>query len=115
MTLQQNLSNAMNAIRYSRDYNLTEFAKELAISRSALQKILDGTANPRIDTIEHIAKQLDMNPLTLLCCSYSEEQMEVALPLLKISDQLFKLPDKDQQKFLELFKALVHLLIKPDK
>lgn len=114
MTLQKNLSNIMNAIRRSRDQSLTTFAKELDISRSSLQEILNGTGNPRMDTIEHIANQLDMDPLALLSCSYTEEQLEVAMPLLKITDTLSGLSEKKRHEFIVLFQDLLHLIAKSE-
>lgn len=111
MTLQQNLSNTMKAIRDSRDQTLTEFAKELDISRSSLQTILEGKGNPRIDTVEHLAHHLNLDPLTLLSCSYLEEQIHVAVPLLQIGDELLKLPDEKKRKFIELFHEIMLLLL----
>ena len=110
MSLQKNLSNVMNAIRRSRDQSLTMFAKELDISRSSLQEILNGTGNPRMDTIEHIAKRLNMDPLILLSCSYSEEQLEIAMPLLQITDSLSGLSEKKKHEFILLFQQLLHLV-----
>ena len=113
MTLQKNLSNIMNAIRRNRDQSLTTFAKELDISRSSLQEILNGTGNPRMDTIEHIANRLNMDPLALLSCSYSEEQLEIAMPLLKITDTLSGLPEEKRHEFIVLFQGLLQIVAEP--
>ncbi|MCQ4637161.1 helix-turn-helix domain-containing protein [Anaerovorax odorimutans] len=114
MTLQKNLATIMNAIRDTRDQTLTEFAKELDISRSSLQKILDGKGNPRIDTVEHLARHLDMEPLSLLSCSYMEEQLHVAIPLLQIGDEILKLPKDKRLQFVELFHKIMLLLADSD-
>lgn len=113
MSLQKNLSNNMKDIRYNHGYSLTEFSTELAISRSSLQRILDGTSNPRMDTVEHIAKKLNMDPLSLLSHKGSKE-LQVAMPLLEVTDNLYGMPDVKKPRFLEMFQALVLYLTNSD-
>ena len=55
MVLQKNLSAAMKVIRAARKQSITEFSEDLGIARSSLQDILNGTGNPRMDTVEYIA------------------------------------------------------------
>lgn len=110
MTLQENLSNMMNAIRTSRKQSIAEFSEELGISRSSTQELLKGTGNPRMDTVEHIAGRLNVDPLTLLSCSYSEKQLESTLLLLKTIDAFSKLPDEKKLKFASLFQELILLM-----
>lgn len=115
MTLQKNLSTIMNTIRNNRDQTLTEFANELGISRSSLQEILNGNGNPRMDTVEHLANKLDMDPLALLSCSYSEQQLFTAVPLLQIGGSIMHLPEEKKRKFIELFHQMMLLLVDSDK
>jgi len=62
----ENLSERLNEIRKEKNRSVVEFAEELGISRSSLQSLLSGRGNPRIDTIEYIAQQLDVDALELL-------------------------------------------------
>lgn len=66
MGLRQNLASALNAIKIAQGLSLTEFAEELEISRSHLQVYLKGEGNPTMNTIEHIAERLHVNPITLI-------------------------------------------------
>ena len=107
MTIQKNLSNMMRAIRESRNVSITQFSEELGISRSSLQDLLNGKSNPRIDTVEHIAESLAINPLTLLSAAYSEEQLETAILLLETIEAISRLPTEKRIKCASLFHELI--------
>lgn len=66
MSIRENLSIRLQEIREKRGLSITDFSEELEISRSLLQAILSGKANPRADTIEHIAEKLQISPISLL-------------------------------------------------
>lgn len=104
MNLQKNFSTNMNVIHGSHSKTLTEFAEELCISRSSLQDILRGKCNPRIDTVEQIARQLGMDPLSLL--SY---------PDLGSLSSIYGLPhisEDDKRELAAHFYAIVRILAK---
>lgn len=63
-----------------------------------------------MDTVEHIAHRLKVDPLTLLSCSYSEKQLESTLLLLKTIDAFSKLSDEKKLKFASLFQELILLM-----
>ena len=110
VVLQKNLSVMMNVIRRSRNLSITQFSEELGLSRSYTQALLNGRGNPRMDTIEHIASRLQINPLRLLCCSYSEEQLEIFLRLLLLIRRISALSSAKQTEFLVLFQKLLSLM-----
>ena len=66
MSIRENLSIRLQEIREERGLSITDFSEELEISRTLLQAILSGKANPRADTIEHIAEKLQISPISLL-------------------------------------------------
>ena len=66
MAICEALGDHLNRIRKDRGLSITEFSEELGIARSSLQAILNGTGNPRSDTIEHIAANLNIDYRTLL-------------------------------------------------
>ena len=105
MSLQKNLSDSLNAIHTSRHQTLTAFAEELGISRSSLQEILKGNGNPRIDTIEQIAKQLHVDPLELL--SSSEDELKVTVPLSQLIGAASHLSDEKKKELLCAFNSIV--------
>lgn len=69
MAIRENLADKLKQIRKQRGLSITEFSEELGIARSSLQTMLNGTANPRADTIEVIAKRLGIDPVFLLSAS----------------------------------------------
>ena len=74
MSIRENLSIRLQEIREERGLSITDFSEELEISRSLLQAILSGKANPRADTIEHIAEKLQISPISLLAPSPAPQQ-----------------------------------------
>lgn len=110
MALQKNLSAIMNVIRTSRNLSVTEFSEELGISRSYAQELLSGRGNPRMDTIEHIAARLRINPLVLLSCPYSKEQTESFLFLLVLIRRLSMLSGDEREEFFSLLRKVLSLM-----
>lgn len=66
MGLSNNFSSNLSSLRKLHKVTLTEFANESQISRSHLQNALKGSCNPTLDTVEQIAKGLQVDPLMLL-------------------------------------------------
>lgn len=66
MAICENLGDYLNRIRNNQGLSISQFSTLLGISRSSLQAILNGTGNPRSDTIEHIADRLNLDYRTLL-------------------------------------------------
>ena len=65
MEIQKNISATMK--RKLREYrNQTEFAQELGIGHTTLQNLLAERCNPSADTIELLAKGLEMTPAQLI-------------------------------------------------
>lgn len=113
MDLQKYFSDNMNTLHQIHDKTLAEFAEELCISRSSLQKILKGTCNPRLDTIQQIAAQLDLDPLALLTnsgklflegSSFAEGT--------GLFDGLSQLSDKDKSELVSHIHAIIKILAK---
>ena len=113
MTLQQNLSNTMKAIRSIRKISITEFSEEIGVSMSEAQGILRGTSNPRLDTIQCIADNLNIDPLVLIS-SFSETQLEVSLLLLKSFDFFSKLSSEEQKEAARLLNEFLCLIKSED-
>ena len=66
MSLSDNFSNNITALRCAQKSTLTSFAEEIAISRSHLENILKGNCNPTLGTEEQIAERLHIDPVLLL-------------------------------------------------
>lgn len=97
MSLRENLAHSMNIIRAARQLSICEFSEELYVARSTMQDILSGTGNPRMDTVEHIAEQLHMDPISLLCDN--EQNCPLLFPSLLHGLEFFdRLPAEEQSK-----------------
>lgn len=105
MLLQKNLSSIMKMIYADRHQTLDEFSEELGISRTSLQKILKGTSNPTMDTIEQIAKELQVDPSELLF-PLDANTSSIARIIHKVSC----LDPEQQQLFMMRFGEIVRLL-----
>ena len=66
MEICANLGDHLDKIRKEKGLSITAFSERLGIARSSLQAILNGTGNPRSDTIELIASRLNLDYQTLL-------------------------------------------------
>ena len=103
----------MKAIRSIRKISITEFSEEIGVSRSEAQGILRGTSNPRLDTIQCIADNLNIDPLVLIS-SFSETQLEVSLLLLKSFDFFSKLSSEEQKEAARLLNEFLCLIKSED-
>ena len=101
MTLTDNLAQQLNTIRRKRGLSVVEFAEMLGVSRSSLQSLLNGSGNPRTDTIEYIAQQLDTDPLALLSPCNPEPVSFTADVLASAICTVAKLPES-QKEILQL-------------
>jgi len=60
-------------IKAARGQTLDELAEELEISRSQLQRYLNGTGNFTVNTVEHMATKLKVDPIALMSSADFEE------------------------------------------
>ncbi len=109
MALQENLASVMRAYKQHHHQSLTEFADYLEISRSTLQEYINGTGNPRIDTLEHLATKLDLDPMILLSGTFDQTQMKVAFLLMDLVEAISQLDSAKRKRFAELFLQLTQL------
>ncbi|NBI63075.1 XRE family transcriptional regulator [Clostridiales bacterium] len=110
MLLRKNLTDAMNALRRSRSLSITAFSEEVGISRSSMQALLNGTGNPRMDTVEHVAARLCLDPAVLLSGSLTRPQLDVAISLLRALDFFASFSDEEKEKFASLFLEMISMV-----
>ena len=66
MSIRENLAKNLKEIMKERKMSLDEFADLLGISRSMLQVYLKAEGNPRLDTLEEIAKKLGISVFDII-------------------------------------------------
>ena len=107
MVIQENISAVMRALKQQRGVSSAVFSEELEISRSTLQEYLNGTGNPRVDTIEHLAGRLGIDPVVLVSGVFCPSQLQVALLLLHTLDVTARLEPTKQQRMGELLVEML--------
>lgn len=110
MALKQNLSEKLKVLRHMKNTSLEDYSSELGISRSTLQYMESGNANSTLDTVEQIAKSLDIDAQVLLSSDITGSQLQTAMLLLQTLNSFRELPPEKRLAAAELFRELVMLL-----
>lgn len=109
--IQQNIAAFLSAYKRQKGISAAEFAEELELSRSVLQDYLAGRCNPRADTIEHIAKKLNVSPAALVSGGLlSPTEYDLIFVLLDTLDAFHGLSPGRQQEGIDLFIRLLRLM-----
>lgn len=109
MGIQENMSKSIRSLKEVQHKSLVELSEELEISRSTLQKYLDGHGNPSLKMVEHLAEKLNVNPIFLLTEMFEPTQQEIVLLLLDTIKELAVLPQPKRVLFAKLFLEIIHL------
>ena len=107
MLLCQNLTMSMRAIRQQRFWSVNAMANHLQIARSTAQTILSGCCNPRISTVEQIAGQLGVSPLSLLSPGFD---LEAAVLSLQTDAALDGLPPAQRAALIAHLLEMIQIL-----
>lgn len=107
----ENLSNNLIAIRRHKGLSQVGFAQQIGISKSTLQDLEKGRS-PRLDTVEYIAKQLDMPVCALISDALPPGQSSILSTLLHHIGHYTLWEPEDQTALLELSLRLVQLVCK---
>ena len=59
MSINKNLAKTIQRYKLDRDLSISELAEELGVARSILESYLNGTGNPRADTLELLSEKRD--------------------------------------------------------
>lgn len=115
MEIRNNMATVLKFMKKRNNLTLTELADELGISRSQLQVMLKGEANPRIDTVEQIANRLNIAPEVLVTADFNSDQVALFDVILELLDAIAILPKKNRAPFVELFIKMAELLRDTDE
>lgn len=111
MNIQQNISNFIQAYKRQKGLTTMELANELGISHSVLSDYLNGHCNPRADTIEHIAKKLNVSPAALVSGGLiSQTEYDLIFVLLNTLDAFRGMGPERQHEGIDLFIRLLRLM-----
>ena len=108
--LKENLSYNMKALRRRHKKTLDGWADELGIARSTLQEVESGRSNTRLDTLEVIAKGLNISAQQLIAPPGNMQRQNTEYGLLEQLNILLKFDEDQRQEFAECFRRIVDLL-----
>ena len=107
MGLKQNFSENIRSFRTSRGSSLEEFADIIGIGKTTLQDIENGKANSTLDTIETIAKGLNVDPIVLLAERGTPKEFAVLLAILNINESFSSLSREKQLAAAEHMRKFI--------
>lgn len=109
MGIQQNVAKMMRAFKTAGNKSTAEFSEELEISRSTLQSYLNGTGNPSVSMLDHLAEKLDVDPMVLVSDVFSHDRVDMILLMLRTTNVVAMLSEDKRKTFAELFLQIVSL------
>ena len=112
MTLRENMAAALRKIKAERGISIIAMSEELDISPGSLQSYCSGKGNPTLGTVEHIARSLNVNPLTLIagdCANLPQADMQYQKQLLGAIASVGAFPKERQEKFADLLYQILML------
>ena len=86
MSIKENLARNLKNYMTENGKKLDPFAEELQIARSSLQKYLNGTGNPNMDTIEQMAEKMKISICALI--GEPSEKKETDREVTELYDRL---------------------------
>lgn len=107
--LNKSFSAAIRLHHMSRKSSYDEFAREIGIGRTSLIKIEKGEANPTLETVETVAKNMGCDPFSLLGASALPDIGSALLTMECLSSSPAQTLDTLQQAHEHLMLAF-HLL-----
>ena len=107
MTIKECISFVLRNYKAAHNLSMNHLAAMLGIAVSSLQKYMDGTANPRADTIELIAKKLHIPIITMV--SGPASGWERAETVVRAVKEIGNLPASRRAKGVRLFLQFVTL------
>lgn len=107
MPINENLSKLLRRIKAERQLSFEAFAAELSIPKSSLESYIKGTGNPRADTLEMLAAELNV-PITEIVSDPSHG-WEKAETIIRAARELSGLSPERRERGTQLFLELTAL------
>lgn len=109
----ENMAKTMRRVRREQHLSIEAFARKLNIATSATANYLRGIGNPRLDTLELLAKKCGVTLIELLAGQPSG--WEHAQLIARAAQLFASQPPKKRAEALHLFLALVNTLSDEDR
>lgn len=105
MSVNRNIAQNIHRYKQERHLSIAELSEELGIAKSAAVNYLNGTGNPRTDTLELLAEKCGMSAAEIISAQppgWERAEIEV-----RAARTLGSLPPEQRNKAVNLFLALV--------
>ena len=112
MSMIDNLAHTMRKYMEQRNQNTAGFSEELEIARSTLRQYIEGKGNPSLGTVEHIARKLEIDPISLVCNDPDDRRTSAARYVLNTSLLTASLSEDDRQNLYDAFDTVISILEK---
>lgn len=109
MEPRHNLSNNVKSYRMLQKMTQLEFAEAVGISKSTLQEIEYGKS-PNLDTVQCIARHLEVPLSVLLSDSVPPTQLEIISQMIQGFDWFAKCSKAEQEELLEAILSVSRTL-----
>ncbi len=113
MPINENLAKTIQQYKLDRELSISELAEELGVARSILENYLNGTGNPRADTLELLSEKSGI-PLAELV-SGPPSGLEQARIVVHAARELALLPPERRERGIALFIELIRVMAPPNE
>lgn len=112
MSISKNIAGTIKRYKETNHLSIAELSIALGVAKSAVESYLNGTGNPRADTIEILAEKCGISAAEMISAqSPVWEQAEI----IGQAARLFSgLPPEQRERATTLFLSLVDILSKGD-
>lgn len=112
MSIQKNLANALRRYKEARQLSFRDFADELGLPLSSIENYLNGTGNPRADTLELISQKANIPLIEIVSGPLpGQEQAET---IVRAAKTLSDLSPERRERAVALFRALADVFAEED-
>lgn len=106
--LKDSLASGLKGVQISRGLSELGLSKLLQLPRTTVHALLEGNANPTLQTIERIARQLELDPIVLMTdLKLDDAQVRSFFFLVK---SFVDLPDQKQWEAARLIREFLEAL-----
>lgn len=103
MDLRANMATFFRRFAKKRGLSIAKLQIIAAVSRNTLYAYIRGEGNPTLSTLEHLARNLGVDPVAILLGIYDPDSNEFSVLLLNTIRGVSELPQDEQQRFLRQF------------
>lgn len=112
MPINENISDFLKRYKSEHHMSIAEMSEELGIARSAVENYLNGSGNPRADTLDLLAKKFGVSAAEIISAhSQGWEQAEIVERVARLFSDL---PIRRREQAVKLFLALIDVLSEKD-